>query len=880
VANNQTDFERLVVELQANASGLTKQLTQIARDVDRRLLQVERRTETMSRRVTTSFATAGRTFGRLGSTLLGGAALVGLTRFIGSVTELAGKVQDTAEALGVGTESLQAWGIMAARVGIEQEKLNASLGILAKNLGEAQIKVTPFGKLLDQLGIDKNAGVTEVFLQLSDAMSRLSSQTEKAALARAAFSRAGVALVPLIQQGRAAIEAQTKALIENGSVITDQNIKKLDELGDRWTDLRRRLLVTGGNVLAGFADEFIKFSDELQSPEFQDSLRQFGMLLADVLRIVAQLSPYLPNIVGAIVAARGAQALGAKGPLVAGAAVVGALGAELVKTESDLQRIKALIAEIQDLERQSAALEVASKTGTGPGVKFALDQQIAAKKVELRELNLKSLRFPEVQRPQPPAGDEDLDLMADKAQKAIDQSVADLAAARAELTRAVGDSTVAFERDARTRYELERSAIKDTTDAAITAAKARSDAEIAAFKEDEIGLAAYATVRLNKEKEFEAEKRTLMEKRQVDLKKLEDDELQRTLRLAQRLDNIATDLNERSVEASGNLTRSQTELALEIARGTEDVFNIQRDIIDETEEAEIAAVQARRDRLLEDLRREKEAREIDGEAWDEYHAKRVQAEQTAQDEIAAIRNDAQVNRLRLTEEQTQALQKQIAMMDAVRGGLEDIGTAALDGADSFKEAVVDMIKQLAILSLKLYVLRPLIEATLGRFGTTGGFNFGDALGFIGSFFGLGGGGGGAAAGNVAADALANMGARGGIFGRKGKIPVHSFRQGGVGRAGHPQISIHNEGGMNEAYVPLPDGRRIPVDLRVPPMQNVAGQGLSHVTFRNEVYLDGANGDATIRAIARQASLEAYARAMSEFRRLLPEAMYKSNRDKL
>ncbi|EIP0581721.1 tape measure protein, partial [Escherichia coli] len=50
-------------------------------------------------------------------------------------------------------------------------------------------------------------------------------------------------------------------------------------------------------------------------------------------------------------------------------------------------------------------------------------------------------------------------------------------------------------------------------------------------------------------------------------------------------------------------------------------------------------------------------------------------------------------------------------------------------------------------------------------------------------------------------------ANGGIFGKDGVIPLRAYQKGGI--ANSPQLALFGEGDMNEAYVPLPDGRTIP-----------------------------------------------------------------------
>lgn len=53
-------------------------------------------------------------------------------------------------------------------------------------------------------------------------------------------------------------------------------------------------------------------------------------------------------------------------------------------------------------------------------------------------------------------------------------------------------------------------------------------------------------------------------------------------------------------------------------------------------------------------------------------------------------------------------------------------------------------------------------------------------------------------------------ADGGIMSSSGSLPLKTYAKGGI--ATSPQMAIFGEGSMNEAYVPLPDGRTIPVTL--------------------------------------------------------------------
>jgi lambda family phage tail tape measure protein len=77
-------------------------------------------------------------------------------------------------------------------------------------------------------------------------------------------------------------------------------------------------------------------------------------------------------------------------------------------------------------------------------------------------------------------------------------------------------------------------------------------------------------------------------------------------------------------------------------------------------------------------------------------------------------------------------------------------------------------------------------------------------------------------------------ANGGIMTSKGALPLNMYANGGV--ANSPQLALFGEGRMNEAYVPLPDGRSIPVTMK--------GAGGTNVTVNVSVEKGGeqAMGD--------------------------------------
>lgn len=163
----------------------------------------------------------------------------------------------------------------------------------------------------------------------------------------------------------------------------------------------------------------------------------------------------------------------------------------------------------------------------------------------------------------------------------------------------------------------------------------------------------------------------------------------------------------------------------------------------------------------------------------------------------------------------QNLRDSIQVTDEFRTGLEDVGVAGLHGFDSLADAARTFIGELADMIFRLGVLRPLLNGLFGEQGTLGSGPIGGAFSSDGGFFNSIANlfGAGNLAQNTTAAIAANplLFAKGGVFvPGMGSKPLKRFAGGGMSNG----AAIFGEAGP-EAAVPLPDGRSIPVSLRVP-----------------------------------------------------------------
>lgn len=153
--------------------------------------------------------------------------------------------------------------------------------------------------------------------------------------------------------------------------------------------------------------------------------------------------------------------------------------------------------------------------------------------------------------------------------------------------------------------------------------------------------------------------------------------------------------------------------------------------------------------------------------------------------------------------------------------------------------------------------------------------FGGSSGGILSLLGLGlGGGTGVGGSSVTGSAVGKVGmANGGVMTSSGSLPLNRYAGGGV--ANSPQMTIFGEGRTPEAYVPLPDGRSIPVNINVP--TSVAGGG-GPVTNISPVYNIDARGSNMTEAQFQAILAKNNAQLAKDINNSLPDRVAAINRD--
>lgn len=140
------------------------------------------------------------------------------------------------------------------------------------------------------------------------------------------------------------------------------------------------------------------------------------------------------------------------------------------------------------------------------------------------------------------------------------------------------------------------------------------------------------------------------------------------------------------------------------------------------------------------------------------------------------------------------------MESAFKGAFSRLEDSLVDfvktGKFNFKDLADFIVTEMIRISVRQAVIAPILGAIGSLFsGASSGTASSGTMGSSGSSYGFGN---------------SYQFANGGIMSSFGSIPLKEYSNGGI--ASSPQMAIFGEGSTPEAYVPLPDGKRIPVAM--------------------------------------------------------------------
>jgi len=281
------DLAKLVVRLEAESSKLTNELER----ANRKLSSFEKSTN--------------KAFASMKASVIGLASALGADLFksaIKSSLEFGDTIAKTADKVGLATDSFQAYSFAAERSGISTSQFNSNMTAFVKRVGEARAGVGPltsFLKRYDQTLLEniKNSQDQEEALKLiADAIYNASTETDKAAIANAAFSRSGIGMVNALDNGTKGLVGFKNAAIDSNAIIEEGLLRTAERMNDRWDTLtntisvkfKRAILEAASLIEAVFYDSK---DQRILKDQIDDAQRSVDFLTIKLRRLKKEGAP-------------------------------------------------------------------------------------------------------------------------------------------------------------------------------------------------------------------------------------------------------------------------------------------------------------------------------------------------------------------------------------------------------------------------------------------------------------------------------------------------------------------------------------------------------------------------------------------------------------
>jgi len=200
--------------------------------------------------------------------VLGAAALAGLAFYVGKAFKAIDATAKLADRLNISTKALTGLQLAANLAGVENEVFNKGLEKMIRNIGEtAKLGTGDAKDAFKALGLEVNAlnsmSADQQFLTIADAISKMGTQSEKAAVAAKVFGRAGVQLLNVLTQNKKALQDVIKQNERLGGSFSRIDASKVEQANDALTRLGLSLKGLVNRIAIQVAPTIVKMANVL-----------------------------------------------------------------------------------------------------------------------------------------------------------------------------------------------------------------------------------------------------------------------------------------------------------------------------------------------------------------------------------------------------------------------------------------------------------------------------------------------------------------------------------------------------------------------------------------------------------------------------------------
>jgi hypothetical protein len=207
------------------------------------------------------------------------------------------------ETTGASVHFLSGVAYACKEVDLPAEQVAESMNQLTRGIREAALGTGPAAQAFAQLGInvkDSNGQLRpmqEIFMQTADALSHVDNATQRAAMAQEIFGRAGMKLLPILNQGRAGINGMIAEADRLGVTMDDKAAQGAENF--------HKSLLKMEATFQGLAQKTVVPIFEALAPVLEEVAQSLGSVLAPIMARVGELMKTLAPVIGELVQSLG-----------------------------------------------------------------------------------------------------------------------------------------------------------------------------------------------------------------------------------------------------------------------------------------------------------------------------------------------------------------------------------------------------------------------------------------------------------------------------------------------------------------------------------------------------------------------------------------------
>lgn len=221
-----------------------------------------------------------------------GVAVTALTK-VASDSATAMDVIDKGSAkVGISKQAYQEWGYVLSQNGMDIGKLETGMKSLVSAMDGAAAGTQSQIDKFTALGVsiyDTNGKLKSQEQMMNEslyALANMENGTEKARLATELFGRAGVEMMPMLNQGAESMSELTQRAHDLGLVVSDEAVDAGVKLGDTMDDVKQSIGMLGTNIGAALMPAVQSFVDLIIAnlPTIHSMVSQLGPILVGLMQ--------------------------------------------------------------------------------------------------------------------------------------------------------------------------------------------------------------------------------------------------------------------------------------------------------------------------------------------------------------------------------------------------------------------------------------------------------------------------------------------------------------------------------------------------------------------------------------------------------------------